>query len=130
MKVAVQCESPLLQRSLEIFLGSYLSSLKQCDVVVRDKSVSDDSHPTLLIGTGSDADLLKPFSYSQLMLALDKMHPGIKHVPESSPVYSGEKDRNDEKISERFILLQARIEILTREYQKKIMEAVREFHEG
>lgn len=127
MKVAVQCESPLLQRSLEIFLGSYLSSLKQCDVVIRDKSVSDDSHPTVLIGTGSDADLLKPFSYSQLMLALDKMHPGIKQVSESS---AGNSEEKDDKISERFIRLQERIEMLTREYQKKILEAVQEFHEG
>ena len=73
MKVAVQCDSPLLQRSLELFLDEYLSSLKQCDIVVRDKRIENDPHLTLLIGASSDADLVKPFSRSQLMLVLEQM---------------------------------------------------------
>lgn len=127
MKVAVQCESPLLQRSLELFLGSYLSSLKQCDVVVRDASVFDDGRPTVLIGTGSDADLIKPFSYSQLMSALDRVFPGMKQESESSAADSEAQEKTG---SMRFLQLQERIEALTREYQMKILEAVREFHES
>lgn len=129
MKVAVQCESPLLQRSLEIFLGTHLSSLKQCDVVVRDKSVPDDSHPTLLVGTGSDADLIKPFSYSQLMLTLEQMLPRVAYMPKSSQLQksptkvSGETDG-------RFVILQKNIELITQEYQKKIMEVLQEYHGG
>ena len=41
MKVAIQCESALLQRSLELFLEGHLSSLKQCDIVIRDTKIMD-----------------------------------------------------------------------------------------
>ena len=42
MKIAVECKSPLLQKSLELFLEQYLSSVKQCDIVVRDKECMND----------------------------------------------------------------------------------------
>ena len=37
MKVAVECKSPLMQKSLEMFLQNHLSTLKQCDIVIRDE---------------------------------------------------------------------------------------------
>jgi hypothetical protein len=122
VKVAIQCESPLMQRSLEIFLAPYLSSLKHCDVVVRDKAAADDSHTALLIGTASDADLIKPFSYSQLMMALDKIHP-----TSSVQKNVAEKEKKDGR---RFAQLQERIDMLTQEYQENIIKAIQEFYEA
>ena len=111
MKIAVECKSPLLQKSLEIFLSSYLSSIKQCDIVVRDfKVLSDDK--TFYIGKEKDSDLIKPFSKSALILALEKRH-GIS------------LDKNEPS----FDILEKRIEMLTKEYQQNILKAVRVFYE-
>ena len=123
MKVAVQCESPLLQKSLELFLKDSLSSVKNCDVVVRDKKVLDTDHITLIIGNDSDSQLQKPFSKSQLFMAieniLDKKEQKVKVEPEQKSV----KKADDLDILER------RIFMLTQEYQNNIMKAIRAFYE-
>jgi hypothetical protein len=65
MKVAVACQSPLLQKSLEIFLEKYLSSEKRSDIVIRDEACLNDER-CFYIASDEKADLLKPFSKSQL----------------------------------------------------------------
>jgi hypothetical protein len=123
VKVAVQCESPLLQKSLELFLKDSLSSVKNCDVVVRDKKVLDTDHITLVIGNDSDCQLQKPFSKSQLFMAieniLDKKEQKVKVEPEPKSA----KKADDLDILER------RIFMLTQEYQNNIMKAIRAFYE-
>jgi hypothetical protein len=118
MKIAVECKSPLLQKSLELFLSSYLSSLKQCDIVVRDFKVDDDKK-SFYISEDKDSDLLKPFSKSALILALEKRYSG------SSLVDS--RDSTGEKVD--FEILQKRIDMLTQEYKENILKAVRAFYE-
>ncbi|MDX1295030.1 MAG: hypothetical protein R3302_02110 [Sulfurimonadaceae bacterium] len=139
MKVAVQCESPLLQRSLEAFLASHLSTYRQCDVVVRDRQIPDDTTPALIISNEIDGALPKPFTRSQLMLALEQMADNNEQVKEAVALsdelsslteeepavtaadsVSGEKD---------FSILEKRIEQLTLEYQQNVMKAVRAFYE-
>ena len=110
MKVAVQCESALLQRSLELFLENHLSSLKQCDVVIRDKKVMDSHHSLYISGT-EDADIKKPFSRSQLYLALEKFYNKIAEI-EGVQAYDEEAYHNDTK---DFRLLEERIDQLTLE---------------
>ena len=78
MKVAIQCVSPLLQRSLELFLQDRLSSFKQCDLVIRDRPRADDAHPQFLIGPRDGAHLEKPFSKSQLLLSLEKFMQDLR----------------------------------------------------
>ena len=78
MKIAVECHSPLLQRSLELFLDKHLTSSKKCDIVVRDVACLNDER-CFFIGTESSADLLKPFSKSQLILALEARYEQL-HV--------------------------------------------------
>ena len=73
MKVAVECKSPLLQKSLELFLSKYLSSIKQCDIVVRDEECLDDKR-CFYISSDENSDLTKPFSKSQLILALQNRY--------------------------------------------------------
>ena len=140
MKVAVQCESPLLQRSLELFLEGHLSSLKQCDVVVRDFKSDDDSHLSLYISNDETADILKPFSRSQLYLALEqilKQHDdadAISTIADELEEKQTQSETDDsvgteETAGSDFSILERRIEMLTKEYQKNILEAVRAFYE-
>jgi len=128
LKVAVQCVSPLLQRSLELFLKDSLSSLKNCDVVVRDKKVFNDKQLTLLIGNDESATLQKPFSKSQLFLALENMIDSHKKREEILEI--------TQEISEPLVvesseldILEKRIATLTQDYQNNIMKAIRAFYE-
>jgi hypothetical protein len=63
----VECQSLLLQSSLEIFLKKYLSGAKQCDILVTDEFKESDK-PQFVI-----KDRLKvPFSKSNLFIELDR----------------------------------------------------------
>ncbi|MBU0720739.1 hypothetical protein KJ877_05310 [bacterium] len=122
MKVAVECKSPLLQKSLEIFLSRYLSSAKQCDIIVRDVECMNDERCFYISGNKT-SDLVKPFSKSQLILALEKKYQNMAHkdLVEEMGVETTEEPSFD--------ILQKRIELLTSEYQENILKAVRAFYE-
>ena len=124
MKVAVQCESALLQRSLELFLDGHLSSLKQCDVVLRDTKIMD-SHHSLYISDDVDSDLKKPFSRSQLFVVLEAFYSKITEI-ESVQAYDEEIELSEGK---DFTLLEERIDQLTQEYKKNVLRVVKAFYE-
>ena len=115
MKVAVECKSPLLQKSLELFLDKHLSILSRCNIVVRDEECFGDEK-CFYIGSNKEADLIKPFSKAQLILALEKKY---------SDLYP--KELTQEPLD--FVILEKRIESLTQEYQKNILRAVKAFYE-
>lgn len=125
MKVAIQCDSPLLQRSLELFLDGYLSSLRQCDILIRDKNIRDDQYPTFVVGVEESSDLIKPFSKAQLLHALNQMFESQKYVPVAAEA-SGDT-LEEEAVS--FDILERHIDKLTREYQANILKAIRAFYE-
>ena len=125
MKVAIQCDSPLLQRSLELFLEGQLSSVRQCDILIRDKEIRDEKHPTFVIGLGESADLVKPFSKAQLLHALSRKFDSLKDEPDVSAQENTSRD--EEKVG--FEILERHIEKLTREYQENILKAIRAFYE-
>ncbi|RUM62589.1 MAG: hypothetical protein DSZ03_06450 [Sulfurimonas sp.] len=125
MRIAVQCTSPLLQRSLEMFLQPHLSSLKQCDVVLRDYKVDDEEPRSLYIASSDDADIKKPFSQTELTLALQKMI--TKEACHEAP--PKQKPEAPIKTNRSLEALEGHIEQLTREYQANVMKAVRAFCE-
>jgi len=124
MRVAVECQSPLLQKSLELFLKKYLSAAKKSDIIIRDEPCLEDRR-CFYIAADANADLQKPFSKSQLILALEKRYKLL---------YA--KEQNDENNNENnnesgmdFSILEKRIELLTQEYQQNILRAVKAFYE-
>ena len=127
MKVAIQCDSPLLQRSLELFLEGHLSSKRQCDIMIRDKSILDDEYPTFFITSDTSMDLIKPFSKAQLIEALRKKLDSLK----SAKNLEVQEEKSDESSENRvgFEILEHHIEKLTREYQSNILKAVKAFYE-
>lgn len=126
MKVAIQCDSPLLQRSLELFLDGHLSSLRQCDILIRDKDIRDEQHPTFVVGVGENSDLIKPFSKAQLLHALSQKFDSKNN---NSKMADEEKAIPQEEEVVSFEILERHIEKLTREYQANILKAVRAFYE-
>lgn len=127
MKVSVQCESPLLQRSLELFLEGHLTSFRNSDIVIRDKNIRDEEHPTFIIGVHEGADLIKPFSKAQLFHALAHTIENYKTFSAAAPVEDAPQENTSEGVS--FDILERHIEKLTREYQTNILKAVRAFYE-
>ena len=126
MKIAVQCNSPLLQKSLELFLEKHLSSYSKCDIVVRDEVCLEDER-CFYIGSDEKADLKKPFSKSQLILALEKRLSTLNPQEEVEVVKVSENDTIDPVMD--FDILEKRIEHLTQEYQANIIRAVKAFYE-
>jgi len=124
MKVAVECKSPLLQKSLELFLEKYLTTSSRCDILIRDEECLNDER-CFYIGTKKNSDLIKPFSKSQLILALEKRYE--QKVPKidkkNSLSFGMEKESLD------FSILEKRIDSLTQEYQSNILRAVKAFYE-
>ncbi|MBN2870150.1 MAG: hypothetical protein JXK04_04255 [Campylobacterales bacterium] len=125
MKIAIQCDSPLLQRSLELFLEGQLSSIRQCDILIRDREIRDDNHPTFVIGSNASADLIKPFSKAQLLHALAQKYDSLKQEPAAKMEETA--TGSEEGVS--FEILERHIEKLTREYQDNILKAIRAFYE-
>jgi len=124
MKIAAQCSSPLLQKSLELFLDKYLSSYGKCDIVVRDEACLEDER-CFYIGSDVDADLQKPFSKAQLILALEKRF--LELNPQEKQVNTVETEDLDPAMD--FSILEKRIESLTQEYQANIIRSVKAFYE-
>jgi len=124
MKVAIECHSPLLQKSLELFLSKYLSSKKHAEIVIRDEECFGDER-CFYISSDTKADLVKPFSKSQLILALEHRYDEL--YPEKIIEKMGELE--DEKNPLDFGILENRIEQLTQEYKENILRAVKTFYE-
>ncbi|MBA1432082.1 MAG: hypothetical protein FAF04_00465 [Epsilonproteobacteria bacterium] len=125
MRVAVECQSPLLQKSLELFLAKYLSAAKKCDIIIRDEACLGDER-CFYIGSSAEADLQKPFSKSQLILALEQKYNALYAAEDQEALIKQEYEEED---SMDFSILQKRIEFLTQEYQENILRAVKAFYE-
>ncbi|ADN09636.1 hypothetical protein [Sulfurimonas autotrophica] len=123
MRIAVECQSPLLQKSLELFLAKHLSSSKKSDIIIRDEECLNESR-CFYISSDENADLVKPFSKSQLILALEKKYNDL--YPQSSKSIVEEEDVEE---TMNFEILEKRIELLTQEYQENILRAVKAFYE-
>lgn len=127
MRVAVQCDSPLMQRSLELFLEGYLSSRRHCDILIRDKHISDDEYPTFIISSDPNTDLIKPFSKAQLLDSLNTKLEILKTPNALQESLAEIEEPLDNRVG--FEILEHHIEKLTREYQANILKAVRAFYE-
>lgn len=122
MKIAVECKSPLLQKSLEVFLAKYISSKKLSDIIIRDEECLNDVR-CFFISSDAQTDLIKPFSKSQLILALEKKYELLGKNESENKADLLDK----EPLS--FEILEKRIEYLTQEYQRSILTAVKAFYE-
>jgi len=122
MKIAVECQSPLLQKSIETFLAKHLSSKKNCTIIVRDTPCLNDKK-CFYISSDAEADLIKPFSKSQLILALEK-RDSLLNPKEPK------REKKESTQTMDFDILERRIDTLTDEYKKNIINAVKAFYEN
>jgi len=121
LKISVECKSPLMQKSMEIFLQNYLSATKHCDIIIRDEPCLNDER-CFYISTKKEADLVKPFSKTQLILALERKYKILK-----KDIQKDETQGEDEALS--FEILENRIDFLTKQYKENIIKTVKAFYE-
>lgn len=77
MKIALICDSLLLDRSLAMYLKEYLTSYKLCDFVVATQPV-ESQKPIFLIGDFEGANLKIPFTRELLLQELDTFYQSLK----------------------------------------------------
>jgi len=119
LKISIICDSLLLQNSLEIFLREYLSSYKQCELVLSDKK-RDIDKPVVIINSSKDADIKIPFSKSSLLVDLQNIYQK-----------SFKKDNIGQKKVEQNNLwkLERKIDKLTLEFRENLIKTIRDFYE-
>ncbi len=130
MKIAIECRSPLLQKSLENFLQGHLASSKNCDYLISDeKLVGRDN--LVRIGSDSEADIIKPFSKAQLFLKLEALYKRDHALQEAMKISSAFDEELESESIEALEtdLLEEKIERLTRQYIKGVMSLVRDHYE-
>ncbi len=113
MKIAIECDSPLLQKSLELFLKKYIVDIDSCEFIVSDH-VINNGKVYFLISQDKNARLKVPFTKDKLMGTLATFY---KHVLKEE----------EQKVKE--LELVALIEKLNRAHEKQIEKLMRDFYE-
>lgn len=117
MKIAIMCESPLLQKALQSFLKKYLTTTKNCDFIISDRKI-DSNKPICLISQAQDAHIKKPFTRAQLILGVER--------------FFKESQQNKEQITKPTEIdseLEKKIYQLTHRFAKAIIETIKEHYE-
>jgi hypothetical protein len=106
MKIALKCNSLLLEKALKKFLSQYIVSEEKANILITDNKI-ESSLPIFRIGyNDSSADLQKPFSRSQLMIKLEEKLNTIKQKEELATTIMTDDDSIEneiEKLTKQFV---------------------------
>ncbi len=73
MKIALLCDSLLLQKSLETYLKGHIVSKEYADLIICDKRSTSDK-PLFLVSHSRNAELKVPFTKAELFWALEEFY--------------------------------------------------------
>ena len=116
MKIALACESILLEKSLTIFLKNFIVPYKQCDFVISDKDIKVDK-PLFFIAT-ENSNLNIPFTKSALMLKIEKFYNSLGEKKEDQVVKKVSIDELEKKITK-----------LTDSFREDLLSVIKEYYE-
>lgn len=117
MKVALVCQSLLLNRALKSFLGEMVVPYKQCDFVISDRKIELDK-PIFHISS-VEGNLIIPFSKSSLLIELDKF---FQHLL----LRQGTVD--DMVLPTSTHALEEKITALTEKFRAELIETIRGYY--
>lgn len=139
MKIALICDSLLLDKSLEMYLKEYLTSYKLCDFVVATQPV-DTQKPVFLIGDRGEVHLKIPFTKELLFKELESFYQNLdNHNPKPPSIDSKSEDAATQHASTNLVeplefmppnVLNVKIEAILRRYAKEIEEVIAEHFKG
>lgn len=119
MKIAIECNSILLEKALFLFLKQFVVPLKQCDFVVSDYD-RNFSKPTFFIGTPR-ANITKPFSKEMLFNALKEFY-ALTCKRQTPQTIKADGLKGDKKLEEK-------IEQLTQEFRQNLILTIKAHYE-
>ena len=83
MKIGILVQSPLLERTLQLYLREYLVNLSECDFVITDKVDESQRKPICLINFSEDSDILRPIYKESLMSDLARFSTKLREMRDS-----------------------------------------------
>ena len=120
MKIALACQSLLLEKSLKLFLKNFIYPYKQCDFVISDRHIEIDK-PLFYIAS-ENSDLNIPFSKSSLLLQIEKFHETLtKMNEEEQSLHVNKVDLKD---------LEQKITKLTDDFRDNLVHVIKDYYEN
>lgn len=89
MKIGILVQSPLLERTLQLYLREYLVNLSECDFVITDKVDESQRKPICLINFSEDSDILRPIYKESLMSDLARFNAKFREMQSALGVNMG-----------------------------------------
>ena len=83
MKVSILVKSPLLERTLQLYLREYLVNVDECDFVITDEVDETLNKPICLINFNEDSDILRPIYRDSLMGDLSRFNAKVREIRKS-----------------------------------------------
>ena len=83
MKVSILVKSPLLERTLQLYLREYLVNVDECDFVITDEIDETLNKPICLINFSEDSDILRPIHKESLMSDLSRFSAKAREIRKS-----------------------------------------------
>ena len=83
MKVSILVKSPLLERTLQLYLREYLVNVDECDFVITDEVDEALNKPICLINFNEDSDILRPIYRDSLMGDLSRFNAKVREIRKS-----------------------------------------------
>lgn len=83
MKVSILVKSPLLERTLQLYLREYLVNVDECDFVITDEIDEALNKPICLINFSEDSDILRPIHKESLMSDLSRFNAKAREIRKS-----------------------------------------------
>ena len=120
MKIAIICQSLLLEKALKLFLQPYIVPLKYCDFVLTDHKIEADV-PQFQI-KGPESRVAFPFSKSALLLSLEKFYKTINPF-----AISPQKERPSQQRPD-FTVLEEKLRDICTKYNAQIVRAIKEHY--
>lgn len=112
MKIYIDCNCVLLQKSIEVFLADYVSDFQNCDFVVTDDKIFNK--PTFNIGKFSPY-IDVPFTPKTLIDCIDSFNVSLKK-PISNQAYTKSKTQLELKIDNLFDEFKQKLLTLLKEH--------------
>ncbi len=135
MKIALKCQSPLLESSLTMFLRDHIVCEEECDFVISDELI-ESNKAVCLINDREDSHIRKPFTKESLLEDLHRfyetitLNPPLKNTLEVSSAQESLQDfvplmsPPNYPHSEHTQDLQEQIQKLAQEFAQKVIALV------
>ena len=119
MKIALACQSMLLEKSLELFLKNHIYPYKQCDFVISDRHIEIDKPLFYIANENSDLNI--PFSKSSLLLSVEKFYNSLtQENADENTLHVKKVDIKD---------LEIKITKLTDNFRDDLVSVIKDYYE-